>query len=34
MRQIGQAMMMYANDNKGQLFPIDAGRAVRVSADQ
>jgi len=25
MRQIGQAMLMYANDNKGQLFPIDAG---------
>src|SRR5688572_22889078 len=25
LRQIGQAMLMYANDNKGQLFPIDAG---------
>src|SRR6185436_16755214 len=25
MRQIGQAMLMYANDNRGQLFPIDAG---------
>src|SRR5688572_13532669 len=25
LRQIGQAMLLYANDNKGQLFPIDAG---------
>ncbi len=25
MRQIGQAMLIYANENKGQLFPIDAG---------
>jgi prepilin-type N-terminal cleavage/methylation domain-containing protein/prepilin-type processing-associated H-X9-DG protein len=25
MREIGQAMLMYANDNRGQLFPIDAG---------
>ncbi len=25
MRQIGQAMLIYANDNRGQLFPIDAG---------
>jgi prepilin-type N-terminal cleavage/methylation domain-containing protein/prepilin-type processing-associated H-X9-DG protein len=25
MRQIGQAMLMYANDNRGQLFPTDAG---------
>src|SRR5438046_1948513 len=25
MRQIGQAMLLYANDNRGQLFPIDAG---------
>lgn len=25
MRQIGQAMLMYANDSRGQLFPIDAG---------
>ena len=25
MRQIGLAMLMYANDNRGQLFPTDAG---------
>src|SRR5262245_63624948 len=25
MRQIGLSMLMYANDNRGQLFPIDAG---------
>src|SRR5688572_13143889 len=25
MRQIGQAMLMYANENKGQLFPTDGG---------
>src|SRR6478672_462918 len=25
MRQIGQAMLIYANDNRGQLFPTDAG---------
>src|SRR5690242_10850810 len=25
MRQIGTYMIMYANDNRGQLFPIDAG---------
>ena len=25
MRQIGMAMLMYANDNRGQLFPFDAG---------
>ena len=25
MRQIGVAMIMYANANRGQLFPIDAG---------
>src|SRR5439155_17934767 len=25
LRQIGQAMLMYANDNRGQLFPLDAG---------
>jgi len=25
MRNIGQSMLMYANDNRGQLFPIDAG---------
>ena len=25
MRSVGQAMLMYANDNRMQLFPIDAG---------
>src|SRR5437899_572116 len=25
LRQIGQAMVIYANDNRGQLFPIDGG---------
>src|SRR6185436_10217457 len=25
MRQIGQAMLIYANENRGTLFPADAG---------
>src|SRR3954463_14293339 len=25
MKQVGVAMLMYAGDNRGQLFPIDAG---------
>ena len=31
MRQVGQAMLMYANDNKGWLFPPDRGLDVAVS---
>jgi prepilin-type N-terminal cleavage/methylation domain-containing protein len=27
MRQIGQAMLIYAGDNRGELFPFDAGGA-------
>jgi prepilin-type N-terminal cleavage/methylation domain-containing protein len=31
MRQIGQAMMIYANENRGWLFPPDAGLDVPIN---
>jgi prepilin-type N-terminal cleavage/methylation domain-containing protein len=35
LRQIGQAMLMYANENRGQLFPLDAGGPLGMpSIDQ
>src|SRR4051812_22712252 len=30
MRQIGQAMLMYAGESRDQLFPIDAGGAFSM----
>lgn len=33
MRQIGVAMLIYANENRGQLFPCDAGGAADFPPD-